>query len=93
MEGSLPCGILSQSGGDGVAQDALIHLRRVDLRPDHGFPHHERSELRGGKIRQGTLKFSYGRTDRGDNDYVFHRQATSIFDYGTSAALPVAPSP
>ena len=27
MEGCLPRGILSQSGGDGVAQDALIHLR------------------------------------------------------------------
>ena len=48
-EGRLPRGILSQSGGDDIAHDALVHLRGIDLRPDHRFPHHERAQLQGEK--------------------------------------------
>ena len=63
-------GILSQAGGDHVAHDAFIHLRRVYLGALHRLAHHYRAELRGAPIGQRALELSHRGAHPGDDDNI-----------------------
>ena len=58
---SLARRILAESGGDDVAHDALIDLRRIDAGALDRFPYRNGAELRRAEIGKATLKFSDGR--------------------------------
>jgi uncharacterized protein len=72
VDRSLARGVLSQSRGDDIAHDALVHLIGIESRAVHDFTNHQRTQLHSRKIRQRTLKFSDWSANSGDNDYVFH---------------------
>ena len=69
----LPRGILTESGGDDVAHDALVNLRNLDTRALDGFAHRDGAELRSGEIGEAALKFSYGSAAAGDDDNIVKR--------------------
>src|SRR5208282_5143389 len=54
----LPSRVLTESGRDDVAHDALVDLRRLQIRSLDGFAHCDRADLRSRHIAQTSLKFS-----------------------------------
>ena len=72
VDRGLARGILPQSGGNHIAHDAFVHLRRVEAGALHRLADHDGAELRCAEIRQASLKFSYRRATAGDDyDFVF----------------------
>src|SRR6266849_35624 len=70
IERRLPRRVLSQTGGDHVAHDALIHLLGIDLCPIHRFAHCNRTELHRAQLRQRSLKLPHRRAHAGDDDNI-----------------------
>src|SRR6202022_5003577 len=63
----LPRGILTKSGRDNVAHDALVDLLRLQIRPLDCFAHRDRAQLWSGYVAQTSLKFSDGRAASRDD--------------------------
>jgi hypothetical protein len=80
VDRSLTRWILSQTRGDDIAHDALVHLVGMESRAAQGFTHHQGTELHGRKTGQCTLKFSNGCAHSGDNDYIFHNGRPHFLD-------------
>jgi hypothetical protein len=83
----LPRGILSESGGDDVAHDALVNLIGTSRSGAlHRFAHHDSTQLRRAQIGETSLKFSYRRTAAGNNDNIVKRghESSSREDFAPS---------
>ena len=65
--------ILSESGGNDVAHDALVNLIGSDPGALDSFAHHDGAELRSAEIGEAALKFSDGGAAAGDDDNIVKR--------------------
>ena len=68
----LPRRILPEPRLDHIAHDDFVHRFWLDARAAHRFGNDLRAQLRGGKRRQPSLKFSYGRADSAQNYGLIH---------------------
>ena len=68
----LPRGVLSQTGADDVAHDALVDQGRIDAGATNRFGDDERAEIGRGEVLQRAEKFAGRRADRADDHRFAH---------------------
>jgi hypothetical protein len=68
----LPGRSLPQTSRDDVAHDAFLHRRGIDAGPRDGFTNNQRAEFGGRQILQAAEKLAGRRSNRRDDDGVFH---------------------
>ena len=70
-------GVLSETGADHVAHDALVDQGRIDARATNRFGDDERAELGRGEVLQRAEKLARRRADRADDHRFAHFASTT----------------